>query len=63
MLWVRAACVRPAPSMRVCARSYLGRANVAKTVVDILQQLQIVANCLSVCLFYPPSPVLLDRPV
>lgn len=35
MQWVRAACVRPAPSMRVCARSYLGRASIAKTVVDI----------------------------
>eukprot|EP00964_Phaeocystis_antarctica_P010612 scaffold5844_cov56-Phaeocystis_antarctica.AAC.2 len=41
MQWVRAACVRPAPSMRVCARSYLGRASIAKTVVDILQQLRI----------------------
>ena len=47
MQWVRAACVRPAPSMRVCARSYLGRASIAKTVVDILQQLQFK---LSVCL-------------
>ena len=35
MLWVRAACVRPAPSMRVCAWSYIGRAIVAKTVFDI----------------------------
>ena len=42
MQWMRAACVRPAPSMRVCAWSYLGRASVAKTVVDILQQLQIL---------------------
>ena len=48
MQWVRAACVRPAPSMRVCAWSYLGRASVAKTVVDILQQLQIQTVCLSV---------------
>jgi len=46
MQWVRAACVRPAPSMRVCARSYLGRASIAKTVVDILQQLHF--KCLSV---------------
>ena len=37
MQWVRAACVQPAPCMRVCARSYLGRASIAKTVVDILQ--------------------------
>ena len=41
MQWVRAACVRPGLCMRVCAWSYLGRASVAKTVVDILQQLQI----------------------
>ena len=47
MQWVRAACVRPAPCMRVCARSYLGRASIAKTVADILQQLQF--KCL-VCL-------------
>ena len=48
MQWVRAACVRPAPCMRVCARSYLGRASIAERVVDILQQqLQIQ---MSVCL-------------
>ena len=35
---VRAACVRPAPSMRVCARSHFGRASIAKAVVHILQQ-------------------------
>eukprot|EP00964_Phaeocystis_antarctica_P086795 scaffold55002_cov34-Phaeocystis_antarctica.AAC.1 len=52
MQWVRAACVRPASSMRVCARSYLGRASIAKTVVDILQQLQIQT------LSYVPSFVL-----
>ena len=33
--WVCAACVRPGLCMRVCAWSYLGRAIVAKTVVDI----------------------------
>eukprot|EP00964_Phaeocystis_antarctica_P114846 scaffold78800_cov100-Phaeocystis_antarctica.AAC.1 len=49
MQWVRAACVRPAPCMRVCARSYLGRASIAKTVADILQQLQF--KCL-VCLSF-----------
>ena len=50
MQWVRAACVRPASCMRVCARSYLSRASIAKTVVDILQQLQIqMSVCLSVC--------------
>ena len=53
MQWVRAACVRPAPCMRVCARSYLGRASIAKTVVDILQQLQFKK---SVCLFTTRKP-------
>ena len=38
MQWVRAACVRPGLCMRVCAWSYLGRAIVVKTAVDILQQ-------------------------
>ena len=48
MLWVRAACVRPAPAMRVCARSYLGRAGIAKTVVDMFATTSN-SNCLSVC--------------
>ena len=50
MQWVRAACVRPAPSMRVCARSYLGRASIAKTVVDIFATTSIQKSvCLSIC--------------
>ena len=49
MQWVRAACVRPAPAMRVCARSYLDRASIVKTVVDILQQ-QFKIVCLFACL-------------
>ena len=46
MQWVRAACVRSAPAMRVCARSYLGRASIVKTVVDIFAT---TFKCLSVC--------------
>ena len=46
MQWVRAACVRPAPAMRVCARSYLGRASIVKTVVDIATTFKCL--CLSV---------------
>ena len=53
MQWVRAACVRPAPSMRVCARSYLGRASIAKTVVDIFATTSIQK---SVCLSFWNSP-------
>jgi len=59
MQWVRAACVRPAPSMRVCARSYLGRASIAKTVVDIFATTSIQK---SVCLSAQASRVLTKNP-
>ena len=51
MQWVRAACVRPAPPMRVCARSYLCRASIVKTVVDIFATtFKCLSVCVSVCL-------------
>ena len=60
MLWVRAACVRPAPSMRVCAWSYIGRAIVAKTVFDHFF-FQTVCVCLRHAATSNLSPTKLSR--